>query len=60
MVKKSKGKFLKITCPKCRTKHLVFGKASIKVKCTKCNYKLIETSGGKAKVKAKVKEVIWK
>lgn len=59
MAKKSKSKFLKIACPRCKTKHLVFGKASIKVKCTQCNYKLVEPSGGKAKMKAKVKEVIW-
>ena len=54
------SKFLKISCPRCKTRHILFGKSSIKVKCKKCNYLLLKTQGGKAKLRALVKEVLWK
>jgi len=52
-----KSKFLKIACPRCRTKQVIFGKSSIKVKCQKCNYLLVKTRGGKAKIRAPVREI---
>jgi ribosomal protein S27E len=54
-----KSKFLKLGCPRCRKVSTVFGKASTKIKCCRCNYLLIKTQGGKAKVRAPVKEVLW-
>lgn len=56
----AKGKFLKVVCPRCANKQVVFGKASLEVKCHKCNYLLTKSKGGKAKVRAKVDEVYWK
>jgi small subunit ribosomal protein S27e len=50
--------FLKITCPRCSNKQIVYGKASINVKCDKCNYLLIKPRGGKAKVRALIREVL--
>jgi len=58
MTKIITSKFLKIICPKCRSAHVIFGKSALRVKCNKCNYLLIETSGGKAKVRAPVKEIL--
>ncbi|MEK6928491.1 MAG: 30S ribosomal protein S27e [Nanoarchaeota archaeon] len=46
-------------CPRCRTTHILFGKSSIKIKCAKCNYLLVKTFGGKAKIRAPIKEVLW-
>jgi len=54
-----KSKFLKIGCPRCSTIQIVFGKSATIVKCRKCNYMLLKTTGGKAKIKAPVREVIW-
>ena len=54
---KYKSKFLKIVCPRCYNNQIIFGKASSAVKCSKCNKELIKTTGGKARVKARVKEV---
>ena len=54
---KNKGKFLKIACPRCYNNQIIFGKAATDIKCDKCNKLLIKTTGGKAKVKAKVKQV---
>jgi len=52
------GKFLKIVCPRCKCNKIVYGNSSTKVKCSKCNYLLMKTSGGKAKIRARVKEVL--
>ncbi|MEM4259152.1 MAG: 30S ribosomal protein S27e [Candidatus Pacearchaeota archaeon] len=59
MNKTQKSKFLKIICPRCRSHKTVFGKSSTLVKCDNCNYLLLETKGGKSKIRAPVKEVIW-
>ena len=54
---KSKSKFLKVTCPKCKNEQIIFNKATSNVKCLVCSFDLIEKSGGKAKIKAKVLQV---
>ncbi len=60
MVKTNKSKFLRISCPRCRKKKTVFGKSASLVKCENCNYLLLKTSGGKSKIRAPVREIIWK
>lgn len=55
-----KSKFLRIACPRCASEQIVFGKASIIIKCPHCNKRLIDTTGGKAKIKAKVRQILWK
>lgn len=55
---KDNGKFIKIRCPRCRNHQVVFGKASSEVKCLECNYLLTKARGGKAKLRAKVEEVL--
>jgi ribosomal protein S27E len=59
MDKAEKGKFLEVICPRCKNVQVVFGKGSMDVKCSKCNYLLVKTTGGKTKVKGPVKQV-WK
>jgi len=54
----TESKFLKVCCPRCRNEQIIYGKSSVKVKCEKCNKLLVKTTGGKTKVRAKVKEVI--
>jgi ribosomal protein S27E len=49
MVKTNKSKFLKISCPRCKKKKTVLGKSA----------SLVKTSGGKSKIRAPVKEIIW-
>lgn len=53
------SKFLKISCPRCKSRQIVFGKSTTDVKCPKCNKLLVKTTGGKTKIMAKVEEVIW-
>jgi small subunit ribosomal protein S27e len=52
------SKFVKIRCPKCKNEQVMFGKASTDVKCLVCDKILAEPKGGKAKVKARVLEVL--
>jgi small subunit ribosomal protein S27e len=52
------SKFVKIRCPKCKNEQIMFGKASSIVKCLVCGKVLAEPRGGKAKVKARVLEVL--
>ena len=53
----TKGKFLKTQCPKCKNIQVVFGAASIEVKCNSCGYLLNKSRGGKAKIRAAIREV---
>jgi len=57
-IDKTKSKFLKISCPRCSEEHIIYGKSTLKIKCRKCNKLLIETSGGKIRVKAPIKKVL--
>ena len=52
------SKFVKIRCPKCKNEQVMFGKASTTVKCLVCGKVLAEPKGGKAKVKARILEVL--
>jgi len=54
-----KSKFLRISCPRCQCQQIVFGKSATTIKCKKCNYMLLKTTGGKARMRAQVKQIIW-
>ena len=57
-LKETSSKFIKIRCPKCKNEQIMFGKASTAVNCLVCAKPLAEPTGGKAKVKARVLEVL--
>jgi small subunit ribosomal protein S27e len=50
--------FLKVRCSKCKNEQVIFEKASTTVKCNSCNEVLAEPTGGKARIKAKIVEVV--
>lgn len=52
------GKFIRVQCPKCKNEQTIFGNATSKVKCLICNEPLSEPKGGKAKIKAKIIEIL--
>ena len=54
----SVSKFVKIRCPKCKNEQIMFGKASTVVSCLVCQKVLAEPTGGKARVKTRVLEVL--
>ncbi len=52
------SKFIKVRCPKCKNEQIIFGKASTEVMCLVCGRALASPKGGKAKIKARVLEVL--
>lgn len=52
------SKFVKIRCPKCKNEQITFGKASTQVKCHMCEKTLADPSGGKARIKARILEIL--
>jgi len=57
-IKEPKSKFIKLRCPKCKNEQIVFGKPSTQIKCLICDKILVEPSGGKGKIKARILEVL--
>ena len=52
------SKFIKVRCPKCKNEQIVFGKISSQVNCLVCGKRIAESTGGKAKIKARILEVL--
>ena len=57
-MKKPDSKFVKVKCSKCKNSQIIFGKASTKVKCIECDGLIAFPSGGNAKIRARVEEVL--
>ena len=57
-IKEQTSKFIKLRCPKCKNEQVMFGKTSTKVKCLVCGKILAMPTGGKAKIKAQILEVL--
>ncbi len=57
-IREPTSKFIKVRCPKCKNEQVSFGKASSKVKCLVCNKILVEPTGGKSRIKARILEVL--
>ena len=60
MVMSEKGRFVKIVCARCGNNQVTYGKASMDVKCLKCNKLLVKTSGGKIRIRTIVRGVFWR
>lgn len=58
MIKESTSKFVKIRCPKCKNEQIMFGKSSTTVSCLVCSKVLSDPTGGKARIKARILEVL--
>lgn len=56
--KEPTSKFIKIRCPKCKNEQITFGKAASKVSCLVCGKVLVDPSGGKSRIKARILEVL--
>jgi len=52
------SKFIKIKCSKCKNSQVIFGKASTKVHCLSCGSIIALPAGGKAKIRARIEEVL--
>ena len=58
MLQMPDSRFIKVKCPQCKNEQTVFNRASTEVKCLVCSKVLVRPTGGKAKVLAKVLEVL--
>jgi len=52
------SKFIKVRCPKCKNEQIIFGKSSSEVNCLVCGKAIASPTGGKARIKARVLEVL--
>ena len=52
------SKFIKVRCAKCKNEQIVFGNASSKVECLVCGKILVEPTGGKARIKSRIIEIL--
>ncbi|MBI2549068.1 30S ribosomal protein S27e [Candidatus Woesearchaeota archaeon] len=57
-VKEPVSKFIKVRCPKCKNEQITFGKVSTKVACLVCGKGLVDSTGGKSKIKARILEIL--
>ena len=57
-IKEHYSKFIKVRCTKCKNEQVVFGKASMEVKCLVCGKVLARPTGGKASIDARILEVL--
>ena len=57
VIEQSRSKFLKIRCSKCKKERVVFGNSATKVVCD-CGETLVESTGGKSRIKARILEVL--
>lgn len=58
MFRNHTSKFLKVVCSKCKNEQTVFNKPSADVKCLVCGAELAQATGGRAKLKAKVLNIM--
>lgn len=52
------SKFIKVRCEGCKNEQVIFGKSATKVNCLVCAKTLLDPTGGKSKIKAKILEVL--
>jgi small subunit ribosomal protein S27e len=57
-VPEPKSKFLKVKCLDCGSEQIIFGCATIQIKCETCGRILAEPSGGKTRFKTKIITVL--
>ncbi|MEK6907097.1 MAG: 30S ribosomal protein S27e [Nanoarchaeota archaeon] len=58
LIKEPSSRFVKLRCQKCKNEQIIFGKATSEVKCLVCNQDIASASGGKAKIKARILEIL--
>jgi len=58
MKEKFESKFVKVRCKDCENEQVLYDRASTPVSCHICGSKLAVPSGGKAKIKGEILEVI--
>lgn len=58
MFYESRSNFLRVKCLDCGNQQIVFDRAASYVQCIICGKTLVEPTGGKAKIRAQILEVL--
>lgn len=58
LIPKPKSNFVRIKCAKCGNEQVIFDKPSIPARCSVCDEVLAEPTGGKAKIKSEVVQIL--
>ena len=58
MIAEPKSKFIKVRCMGCKNEQVIFDSPSSVVECLVCSKPLSQPTGGKAKISARVLEVL--
>lgn len=57
LIPKPRSKFIRVKCPDCGNEQVIFGSASMVVKCNVCDGILAEPTGGKVKIRGDVFDI---
>jgi small subunit ribosomal protein S27e len=58
LIPKPGSSFIRIKCSKCGNEQVIFNKPSIAPRCSVCDEILAEPTGGKARIKSEVTQVL--
>ncbi len=58
LIKEPTSRFIKLRCHKCKNEQIIFGKATSEVNCLVCNHTIASPSGGKARIKERILEIL--
>ena len=58
LIPNPRSRFLRVKCLDCGNEQIVFGSCSTPAKCEVCNRPLVQLTGGKSKILAKIIEVL--
>ena len=57
LVPRPKSRFMLVVCPRCGNKQVVFSHATFPARCLSCGEKLVEPTGGKAKILGAIERI---
>ncbi len=58
LIPKPQSSFIRVKCAKCGNEQIIFDRPSLAPRCSVCNEILAEPTGGKAKMKSEVLQVL--
>ena len=58
LIPRPRSRFVRVKCPDCGNEQLAFEKAASIVKCNICDGVLVEPTGGRAKIRGEVIEIL--
>jgi small subunit ribosomal protein S27e len=58
LIPNPRSRFLRVKCLDCGNEQIVFGSCSTPAKCEVCNRPIVQLTGGKSKILAKIIEVL--